>query len=1131
MKKHEYLNNYTLSGSILDHLEANIFLIKVYPYGTFRYEKINKTYEEATGYSNEFLLGKTPREALGEVQGREIESNYRRCLEKGETITYEETLVFPAGKKVWLTKLSPIWKDGKIVQIAGVSTDITETKKNEAILKKLYQKTRTALNTGKLAWWEMELPSGKVWFDDRKAEMLGFSPKEFNNYEEFTNIVHPQDREKTMQAMRDYLNGKKVLYETEYRIKNKSGEYIWFKDIGSIVKKDKKSGKFKVMGLVQDINDQKVAEKRLHEKRNLLRITFNSIGDAIISTDTKDYIVEMNPAAEELTGWSIDLAIGKPFTEIIKLFHSTTEETLNSNAHTTLMTKDGNQKQITISEAPIKDADEKIYGKIRIFKDITQEEKMKERLELAMDTGEHGFYDYNQETNESYYSPGYFKMLGYEPDELPMKLETWHELIHPEDRKKVLPQIEAHVSKSKPYQKEIRMKCKDGSYKWISVRGNSYYHDEKGKPSRVIGVHVDIDNLKRKTEALKESHRIAKMGRWDYYHKDDKLHWSEEILEIFELDSGKSEANYPTFMKWVHPDDRERVDSVWKNSLEKHIPYNVEHRLQMSEGRVKWVKEYCYTEYDQQNAPHRSIGIMQDITQQKTLELDLRKSEEKFRKLFQKHLAVQLLIDSNTKYILDANEAAIKYYGYTKAELKQMKISQINMLPPEEIRNKMKKALTNQQVYFQFKHKLSTGELRDVEVFSNQLEIDGKKVIHAIVHDITEKKQNEEALIEAKHLAEAANIAKSEFLATMSHELRTPLNGVIGFSEILKNTGLNKDQNHYIDIVLSSANSLLVIISDILDYSNIETKSFGVSPEKTDLELLITKTCSIIRNKATRKGLEFTVQIDEAIPRTVEVDGGKLRQVLLNLLSNAVKFTEEGTINIRLNLLKTQDRKAIILFKITDTGIGIKEKDFEMIFEAFQQADMSNTRRFEGTGLGLTISSTLLQKMGTQLEFRSTYGKGSEFWFELALPYAEEEKTRSFIQDAEKNGNSQLKEKKKVLIAEDNQVNMNYARTAIKMFSKDIQIIQAKNGKEAYKLFLENNPDLILMDIIMPHIDGCQATTMIRNKNKSVPIIAMTAKALKTDKEACLAAGMNDYITKPVSLERLNAALKKHLKL
>ena len=1118
------------NDSLIDHLQVSIFLVDVSREGTFSYAKINKILEKATGYSNEFLLGKSSIEAFGKDNGRGIEAHYRRCLEKGEPITYEEMLDFPAGKKSWLTKLSPIWKDGRIVQIAGVSTDITKTKEKEARLKELYQKTNTALNTGKLAWWEMELPSGQIWFDDRKAEMLGYSPKRFNHYEDFTKLVHPQDHKKTMEAMQDYLNGKKGLYETEYRIKNKSGDYTWFKDVGSIVEKDDKNGRLKIMGLVQDINDQKMIEKRLSEKKNLLRITFNSIGDAIITTDTKDTIMEMNPAAEQLTGWSIDSAIGKPFSEMIKLISPSTKECLNYPPHTILITKSGKSKQVTLSEMPIKDEEGKIYGTIRIFRDITEEQKMKERLELAMDTGEHGFWDYNLETNESYYSPGYFKMLGYQPDELPMKPETWPDLIHPEDRKEILPQIEADVLKSQPYQKEIRMRCKDGSYKWISVRGNTYNYDKSGKPYRVVGIHVDIDELKRKTEALKESHRMAKMGRWDYYHKTDDLQWSEGILEIFELDSGHSETNYPTFLKKVHPEDREEVDKAWTNSLIFKHPYNIEHRLLMDDGRIKWVKEFCYTDYNQEDVPHHSVGIMQDITEQKAMEMELRKSEAKFRKLFQMHSAVQMIIDPQTLRILDANKAAADFYGYTKTELKQMKIPQINILPAEEISEEMKKAQNNQRVYFQFKHKVASGEIRNVEIFSNQLEIDEKSVIHSIIHDITDKKKYESELIDAKHLAEAASIAKSEFLSTMSHELRTPLNGVIGFSEILKNTGLTEDQDHYIDTVLSSAKSLLVIISDILDYANIETKTFHMRPERTDLKGLINKTCSIIRHKATRKGLSFTVEIDENIAPSVEVDTGKLRHVLLNLLSNAIKFTEKGSIVVSVCLIEKQDHQDKILFKISDTGIGVKENEQEMIFEAFQQADMSNTRRFEGTGLGLTISSTLLQKMGSTLEFKSTYGKGSEFWFELLLPFDLEEDQQATNGDTVKKQETQRYENKKVLIAEDHQVNMKYVKTVIAKFSKNIQTLQAKDGKEAYKLFLEHNPDLILMDMIMPNIDGYQATTMIRNRDKTVPIIALTAKALQEDEEACLRAGINEYVTKPVSFEKLKELLKKYLR-
>src|SRR6056297_3075166 len=931
MKKPASSNDFISSDSLIDHIQASIFFVNVSQDVTFQYAKINKIHEEATGYSNEFLLGKSPVEALGEEQGRKIEDNYHRCLEKGEPITYEEILDFPAGEKSWLTKLSPIWKDGRIVQIAGVSTDITETKKKEVVLKELYQKTNTALKTGKLAWWEMELPSGKIWFDDRKAQMLGYSPKQFNHYEDFTSLVHPDDSEKTMQAMRDYLEGKKALYETEYRIKNKSGEYTWFKDVGSIVEKNDKSGRIKVLGIVQDINDQKITEKRLHEKKNLLRITFNSIGDAIISTDTKDTIVEMNPAAEQLTGWSIDSAIGKPFSEMIKLFSPSSKEILNYPPHTILLTKAGKRKQITISEMPIKDDDKKIYGKIRIFRDITEEQKMKERLELAMDTGEHGFWDYNLETNESYYSPGYFKMLGYQPDELPMKPETWPDLIHPEDRKDILPQIEADVSKSQPYQKEIRMRCKDGSYKWISVRGNTYNYDKSGKPYRVVGIHVDIDELKRKTEALKESHRMAKMGRWDYYHKTDDLQWSEEILVIFELDSKYSETNYPTFLERVHPDDREQVNQAWENSVANHQPYVIEHKLLLDDGRVKWLKERCYTEYDEHDHPQHSVGIVQDITEQK-------KQQEELEQFFSVNLDLLCIADTDGRFI-KVNKEWEKVLGYSCEELEQSKF--LDFVHPDDLAPTMEaiQTLESQEEVLNFvnRYRCKDGHHRYIEWRSSP---SGKK-IYAAARDITEKKKNERELIEAKHLAEVANQAKSVFLANISHEIRTPLNGIIGFSDILRTSPLDEEQKNFLEIVTASAKHLTEIIGEILDFSKIEAGKLELSPEKTNLRKLLDDTCSIVRFRAEAKGVLLTHSVADNVPRTVEVDGPRLSQILVNLLTNAVKFTDDGSVELTLRQLERHADKVRLLFKVQDTGIGIKETEQKRIFEPFRQADMS----------------------------------------------------------------------------------------------------------------------------------------------------------------------------------------------
>jgi len=218
-----------------------------------------------------------------------------------------------------------------------------------------------------------------------------------------------------------------------------------------------------------------------------------------------------------------------------------------------------------------------------------------------------------------------------------------------------------------------------------------------------------------------------------------------------------------------------------------------------------------------------------------------------------------------------------------------------------------------------------------------------------------------------------------------------------------------------------------------------------------------------------------------------------------------------------------------MLFKVTDTGMGIKEKDRVRIFDPFHQADMSTTKKAEGAGLGLAITKNLLEKMGSTLRFNSTYGEGSTFYFELMVPCGKEEADNLKQKDERLAAEEQTFKDKKVLIAEDNPVNLNYIQTALAMFSKDMEVISAKNGKEAYEQYRKHKVDLILMDIVMPKIDGYQATAMIRSLDEKVPIVAMTAKALKEDKEDCLAAGMNDYIAKPVSLDLLKEILKKHL--
>ena len=404
-----------------------------------------------------------------------------------------------------------------------------------------------------------------------------------------------------------------------------------------------------------------------------------------------------------------------------------------------------------------------------------------------------------------------------------------------------------------------------------------------------------------------------------------------------------------------------------------------------------------------------------------------------------------------------------------------------------------------------------------------------------ISRDVTELKRAEEELRDAKNRAESANKAKSEFLATMSHELRTPLNGIIGFSEILNETALDNIQREFLDIVLHSAKNLLQLISDVLDFSKIESNKFDLIPERSDIRELVDSTLALVEYRSMQKDLKLERDIDNTFPGNVLIDPLRFKQVLLNLLTNAIKFTEEGkiTVSIHPKRINHAQKQLELAISVSDTGIGIKKEHQRMIFDAFRQADMSITRRFGGTGLGLAICKQLVKKMGSQLQLSSVEGEGSKFFFDLILPFYGEDPVTISPDRPNALGDLDLHQAdysgKKILIAEDDEINMKLAKIALSRFSKELILIEARNGDQAYQQYLEHKPDLIFMDIVMPNTDGYQATALIRQHDTQIPIVAMTAKALKDDEQACLQAGMTAYLSKPISLEHLRDTLTQYL--
>lgn len=939
--------------------------------------------------------------------------------------------------------------------------------------------------------------------------------------------------------------------------------------------------------VIRDIQEQKEMEESLKKSREHFRNLAENSPDIIMRFDAAHRHIYVNKRVDEVLGIPVEKFLNKTHAEMgifpgemVRFWEETIDKVFDLGKNVTVEFDIQIGKDTVSFEwrlFPEHDEAGKMQSVLAIARDITEARKSREavnkseeRLKLAVEATSLGYWDWNLNEDKVFYSPIYFKMLGYEPGELPQELETWHKLLHPDDLERTLHIVEKFIaSGNESFEIEFRLQCKDGSYKWISGRGRAVERDEEGNATRMIGTHENISERRRNEEIQRALFNISNavnttvnldqlyekirehLGKivdttncfLALYDEDSQMltmpFHRDEVDSFTEFPAGKTLTGYVLSTRKAQLIDADREKKLMEEGLIEAVgspcvswlgvPLRTDQKIIGVFVVQSYTEEVVYTSED--------VRILEFVSDQIALAVErkrdqdhLRESQEKQRRIFESSPDPIIVVDRNG-IVSDYNTSLLAALHITNEPVIGQNIFHFIG------RKNWRSALRN------FKQTWEEGYLKNMEfeihradgtsfesevstgaIYSN----DGAPESMVIIFkDISERKETERNLREAKEKAEESDRLKTAFLSNMSHEIRTPMNAIVGFSDLLNDESLGQEERReFIAQINMGAENLMHLIDDIIDISKIESGQIKVNEQDCDMNELLKEQLVMFRQNIDRLDKShLELRLNWKWPNrklTLRTDPFRVKQILSNLLNNAVKFTEEGYIETGIE--QTGD---LVRIYVKDTGIGIEREKQGIIFDRFRQGHRSKTKLYGGTGLGLAISKNLAELLGGDIGVVSSEKGGSEFWFTLPANVVHEKSApKDFLGisiQTEWKG-------KKILVAEDDSSNYSLISEVLK--HTNVELIRARDGKETIQLFDEHREsiDLVLMDIRMPEMDGYQCTRYIKEKDPEMPVIAQTAYAMSGERDQSMEAGCDDYISKPLQVRSLIETIGRHLK-
>ncbi len=1156
--------------ALMDGASDAIFLSDTHGYGI----TANQQAEILLGYSHDEIKNLHmslihPPESLEAVRAQFTQ------IVLNKSATNLETLVVRKDGS-----LIPVDITARLIELEGeqivqaIFRDISARKNIEEELAKSEAKFRRLVEGANDLIWSADQDGVFTYLSPQFKDIFGWEPSEWIGQSAF-ELVHPEDLPSLDEYIQNSRNGQRST-KAEFRHLHQNGLYIWVKvHTTSIL--DYQGKVIGYQGVLTDINDRKNSEEALRLSEEMFRSAFNitTIGMSLASADGK--FLKVNAAICNFLGYSETELLQLSFQDIThpddlpqsvelarKLIAGEIE---NDSFEKRYYNKQGQVVWGFVGIAIVRDTHKQPLYLVAQIQDISdrkqteiQLQNISARLEVALQSARIGIWEWDVVTGDLIWDERMYEFYGVNPAKK-ITGEAWMNGIHPDDLSKALEDSRQALAGEKEYNSEFRVLLPDGSSRYLQAHA-IVQRDAKDNPLRMIGVNYDITPQKQAELKLRESEirfrRVFESSVVGMLFADFQGHILEANDRFLEMIGYTREELISGAIHWddLTPPEHIANDLIAIENLQKHgvmIPWEKEY-YRKDGGRVAVLIGVALLP----DTNDQTICIVMDISDRKHAEKILSQYTYEVEDLYNNAPCGYHSLDPNGRYIR-VNETELQWLGYQREEMIGQPL--IKFLTEDSCQAFFR----TYEVFLErgmiknaeFEMICKDGTILPVMINSTAVKDEHGNYLYGrtTMVDIRDRKQYEQRLEKTNAELIRATQLKNEFLATMSHELRTPLNAILGMTESLKEQifgMVNERQFQALQTVERSGMHLLELINDILDVAKIEAGQIALNYAPTSISYLCQSSLAFIRQQANHKNIKIDVQIP-TLYSDVLVDERRMRQVLINLLNNAVKFTPEGG-NVTLAVRRKANQESAkptswIHFAVADTGIGIPQDKIPKLFQPFMQIDSSLNRKYTGTGLGLALVKRIVELHGGKVQLTSEVDVGS--CFDIFIPYIPAPSNHRLSDGTtqpeiyfESNEGSQPeigsetisdnleiapKPSPTILIVEDNEANINTLANYLE--AKGYQLLLARDGLAAITMATNHRPDLILMDIQMPVMDGLESTKQIRRNPElsNIPIIALTALAMPDDREKCIEAGANDYITKPVKLKQLHILIQQLL--